>query len=164
MILNLFRAFRTGARTARTPARGDRSQPIWECSMAKIAHSISRPTGDASPACVTRHIEREVDESTEPIYDRGPVISLPPACATCGADPARLDRYLSAQAPEHLVFDHQRCFPECQLKQHRATPLKPRQVAHGAVLCRFSGSAHSKFSSRYPWRTVRRTLLPQLTK
>jgi len=33
-------------------------------------------TGDASPACVTRH-EREADEATEPIYDRGPVISLP---------------------------------------------------------------------------------------
>ena len=34
-------------------------------------------TGDASPVCVTRHIKREADEATEPIYDSGPVISLP---------------------------------------------------------------------------------------
>jgi hypothetical protein len=32
--------------------------------------------GDASPAGVTRHIEREADKSTERIYDRGTAILL----------------------------------------------------------------------------------------
>lgn len=31
LIRNLFGASETGARTARTPARADRSEPIWEC-------------------------------------------------------------------------------------------------------------------------------------
>jgi hypothetical protein len=43
----------------------------------RVRNPVVSPTGDASPACVTRHIEREADEATEPIYDRGPVISPP---------------------------------------------------------------------------------------
>src|SRR4029077_3721475 len=42
--------------------------------------------GDASPACVTRHIKCEADESTEPIYDRGAVI--PPSARK----PPKLDQ------------------------------------------------------------------------
>jgi len=43
LILRIFRVSRTGARTARTPARGYRSGPIGSAVLTKIAHSISKP-------------------------------------------------------------------------------------------------------------------------
>ena len=57
---------------------------------------------------------------------------------------------LSVQAPEHLVFDHQRCFADRRLKQHRATPLKLRCKAgrpEGTYSVDFLDLSYSKFSS-----------------
>ena len=65
--------------------QGPRALPLEAIDRSRFGRALRQKvrnllvsfTGDALPAWVTGHIERVTDEATEPIYDRGPVISLP---------------------------------------------------------------------------------------